>query len=98
MVQVRSNTMNQAIPLAHKRAICYSGFRDGQSPDAGVFPSPAEIASDFEILQGHWDALRLYACDVHTERVLAVIREQGFAFKVMLGAYIAAEISNPNCP
>ena len=90
--------MNQAIPLAHKRAICYSGFRDGQSPDAGVFPSPAEIASDFEILQGHWDALRLYACDVHTERVLAVIREQGFAFKVMLGAYIAAEISNPNCP
>ena len=90
--------MNQAIPLAHKRAICYSGFRDGQSPDVGVFPSPAEIASDFEILQGHWDALRLYACDVHTERVLAVIREQGFAFKVMLGAYIAAEISNPNCP
>lgn len=90
--------MNQAIPLAHKRAICYSGFRDGQSPDAGVFPSPAEIASDFEILQGHWDALRLYACDVHTERVLAVIRERGFAFKVMLGAYIAAEISNPNCP
>jgi len=90
--------MNQAIPLAHKRAICYSGFRDGQSPDAGVFPSPAEIASDFEILQGHWDALRLYACDVHTERVLAVIREQGFAFKVMLGAYIAAEISNPSCP
>ena len=90
--------MNRAIPLAHKRAICYSGFRDGQSPDAGVFPSPAEIASDFEILQGHWDALRLYACDVHTERVLAVIREQGFAFKVMLGAYIAAEISNPNCP
>ena len=90
--------MNRAIPLAHKRAICYSGFRDGQSPDAGVFPSPAEIASDFEILQGHWDALRLYACDVHTERVLAVIRERGFAFKVMLGAYIAAEISNPNCP
>ncbi len=90
--------MNQAIPLAHKRAICYSGFRDGQSPDAGVFPSPAEIASDFEILQGHWDALRLYACDVHTERVLEVIRERGFAFKVMLGAYIAAEISNPNCP
>ena len=90
--------MNQTVSLAHKRAICYSGFRGGQSPDAGVFPSPAEIASDFEILQGHWDALRLYACDVHTERVLAVIREQGFAFKVMLGAYIAAEISNPNCP
>jgi len=90
--------MRHCTPLDHKRAICYSGFRDGQSPDAGVFPSKAEITSDLELLQGHWDALRLYACDTHTERVLAVIAEQGFAFKVMLGAYIAAEVSNPNCP
>ena len=90
--------MRHCTPLDHKRAICYSGFRDGQSPDAGVFPSKAEITSDLELLQGHWDALRLYACDTHTDRVLAVIAEQGFAFKVMLGAYIAAEVSNPNCP
>ena len=90
--------MNSTPALAHRRAICYSGFRDGQSPDAGVFPSAAEIVSDFEILEGRWDALRLYACDVHTERVLAVIRERGFPFKVMLGAYITAEVSNPNCP
>ena len=84
--------------LAHKRAICYSGFRDGQSPDEGVFPTKAEITNDFRILTGYWDALRLYACDTHTERVLEVIAEQGFPFKVMLGAYIAAEVSNPNCP
>ena len=90
--------MRHCTPLDHKRAICYSGFRDGQSPDAGVFPSKAEITSDLELLQGHWDALRLYACDTHTDRVLAVIAEQRFAFKVMLGAYIAAEVSNPNCP
>ena len=84
--------------LAHKRAICYSGFRDGQSPDEGVFPTKAEITNDFRILTGCWDALRLYACDTHTERVLEVIAEQRFPFKVMLGAYIAAEVSNPNCP
>ena len=84
--------------LAHKRAICYSGFRDGQSPDEGVFPTKAEITNDFRILTGYWDALRLYACDTHTERVLEVIAEQRFPFKVMLGAYIAAEVSNPNCP
>jgi exo-beta-1,3-glucanase (GH17 family) len=90
--------MRQCSSIDYKRAICYSGFRDGQSPDAGVFPSKDEIASDLKILQGQWDALRLYACDTHTERVLAVIAEMGLPFKVMLGAYIAAEVSNPNCP
>ena len=90
--------MSRRGALAHKRAICYSGFRDGQSPDEGVFPTKAEITNDFRILTGYWDALRLYACDTHTERVLEVIAEQGFPFKVMLGAYIAAEVSNPNCP
>lgn len=90
--------MSDFLPLSHKRAICYSGFRDGQSPDARVFPSKDEIASDFRLLQGDWDALRLYACDTHCERVLEVIAEQEFDFKVMLGAYLAAELSNPNCP
>jgi exo-beta-1,3-glucanase (GH17 family) len=90
--------MRQCSSIDYKRAICYSGFRDGQSPDAGVFPSEAEIAGDLNILQGEWDALRLYACDTHTERVLAVIAEMGLPFKVMLGAYITAEVSNPNCP
>ena len=90
--------MSDFLPLGHKRAICYSGFRDGQSPDARVFPSKDEIASDFRLLQGDWDALRLYACDTHCERVLEVIAEQEFDFKVMLGAYLAAELSNPNCP
>jgi exo-beta-1,3-glucanase (GH17 family) len=84
--------------LNYKRAICYSGFRDGQSPDAGIFPTKDQIASDLRLLQADWDALRLYACDLHAERVLAVIEEQGFHFKVMLGAYIAAEVSNPHCP
>lgn len=90
--------MKQGSSIDYKRAICYSGFRDGQSPDAGVFPSNAEITCDLEILQGQWDALRLYACDTHTERVLSVIAKRGLPFKVMLGAYIAAEVSNPNCP
>jgi len=90
--------MRQCSSIDYKRAICYSGFRDGQSPDAGVFPSKEEIASDLKILQGQWDALRLYACDTHTERVLAIIAELGLSFKVMLGAYITAEVSNPNCP
>lgn len=90
--------MNVKQTLTYKRAICYSGFRDGQSPDAGVFPTKDEIASDLRILQSDWDALRLYACDVHAERVLEVIEEQALPFTVMLGAYIGAEVSNPHCP
>jgi exo-beta-1,3-glucanase (GH17 family) len=90
--------MTKNYVLTPKSAICYSGFRDGQSPDTGVYPSKEEIASDLSLLQGRWEALRLYACDVHSLRVLEVIDEQGFDFKVMLGAYIGAEQSNPNCP
>ena len=81
-----------------KRAICYSGFRDGQSPDLGKYPSVEEIRSDLMMLKDHWSALRLYACDEHARRVLTVIREENLDFTVMLGAYIGAELSNPLCP
>ena len=90
--------MNQTRPLSYKRAICYSGFRDNQSPDIGVFPSESEILEDLLLLSGHWSALRVYACDVHTERVLRTIERKRLPFKVMLGAYIGAEVNNPNCP
>lgn len=90
--------MMQRMPLPYKRAICYSGFRDGQSPDDGVFPSEAEILEDLQLLEGHWDALRVYACDLHTERVLKVIERERLPFTVMLGAYIGAEVNNQGCP
>ncbi len=80
------------------RAICYSGYRDGQSPDARVFPSLDQIREDLLILQPHWRLLRLYDCTPHAERVLEVIRRDGLDFQVMLGAYLAAEASNPGCP
>ena len=51
-----------------KRAICYSGFRDGQSPDLGKYPSVEEIRSDLMMLKDHWSALRLHACDEHARR------------------------------
>ena len=86
--------MNRTKRLPYKRAICYSGFRDGQSPDAGVFPSESEILEDLRLLEGHWDALRVYACDLHTERVLKVIERENLPFTVMLGAYIGAEVNN----
>ena len=84
--------------LPYRRAICYSGFRDGQSPDTGVFPSDAEIEADLRLLVPDWEAIRLYACDLHAEQVLRIIDAQQLPLKVMLGAYIGAEVNNPNCP
>ncbi|MDH3532170.1 MAG: glycosyl hydrolase family 17 protein [Gammaproteobacteria bacterium] len=82
----------------HGNAICYSGYRDGQSPHAKRYPSYEEIREDLEILSKNWRYLRLYDCSLHAERVLAVIRNEGLDFKVMLGLDMAAEMSNPHCP
>lgn len=87
--------MHQVLP--YSQAICYSGFRDGQSPGA-VFPSYEEIKEDLLILQPHWTSLRLYDCDQHAEAVLEVIRQEKLPFDVMLGAYIVAEVNNYECP
>ena len=78
-------------------AICYSGFRDGQMP-GGVVPTYEEIKEDLLILHKNWKYLRLYDCDEHAEIVLEVIQKENFDFKVMLGAYIVAEVNNYGCP
>jgi len=58
------------------KAICYSGFRDGQHPGA-VYPSYAQVKEDLLLLHGHWKYLRLFDCDQHAETVLEVIQREG---------------------
>jgi len=79
------------------RALCYSGFREGQEP-GGISPDYEEIKEDLLILQSRWKYLRLYDCDEHAETVLDVITREKMGFKVMLGAYIVAEMNNFGCP
>lgn len=79
------------------RAICYSGFREGQQP-GGKYPSYAEVREDLMLLHGHWKYLRLFDTDRHAETVLEVIQRENLDFRVMLGAYIEAEMNNFNCP
>ncbi len=83
--------------LAAGKGICYSGFRDGQEP-GGICPSYKEIKEDLLLLQPHWKYLRLYDCDEHAALVLDVIVKEQLDFKIMLGAYIVAEMNNPDCP
>lgn len=84
--------------IDYSEAICYSGFREGQSPETGVFPTYEEIKEDLLLLEPRWKYIRLYDCDQHTEVALEVIRKENLDIKVMLGVYINAEVNNSNCP
>ena len=86
------------LKLPTGNAICYSGYRHGQSPGEKIYPSLEEIREDLRILQKNWRLLRLYDCSMHAERVLEVIRADGLPFQVMLGAYLGAEMNNFGCP
>ena len=90
--------MKTPLVLPQGNAICYSGYRAGQSPGEQIYPSLAEIREDLAILQQHWQLLRLYDCSPHAERVLQVIRADKLPFQVMLGAYLGAEMNNFGCP
>jgi len=89
-------TNNKKLPFA--KAICYSGYRDGQSPETDELPTYNQVKQDLLILKDEWQSLRLYASDEHSKTVLDVISKEKMSFDVMLGAYIIAEMSNPECP
>jgi hypothetical protein len=38
----------------YKPAICYSGYRDNQSPITKVYPSDAEVLEDLILLSKHF--------------------------------------------
>jgi exo-beta-1,3-glucanase (GH17 family) len=88
----------EMINIKHGKAICYSGFREGQSPETGIFPTYEQVKEDLLLMHGHWDYLRLYACDELAGTVLEIIQKEQLNFKVMLGAYIGAERNNFACP
>ena len=86
-----------------KKAVCYSGFRAGQHPDRGdgaVNPSDAQILEDLRILSrdGNFRLIRLYDAQVNSQAVLRLIDAHELDIKVLLGAWLDAEISNPGCP
>lgn len=83
--------------FAPAKAICYSGFRGGQQPGVN-YPSYEEVKEDLLLLQPHWKYLRLYDCDEHARTVLEVIQREEMDFKLMMGAYIEAEMNNFGCP
>ena len=74
------NTLN----IGFQDAICYSGYRDGQSPIESLYPTYDEIREDLLILKDNWKLLRLYDCSWHAELVLEVIKNVELDLQVML--------------
>ena len=86
-----------------QRGVCYSGFRHGEHPDRGagaVNPTDQQTLEDLQLLarNNNFGLIRLYDSDENSEDVLRVIKENDIHLKVLLGAWLDAEVSNPGCP
>ena len=86
-----------------QKGVCYSGFRHGQHPDRGagaVNPTDQQTLEDLQLLSrnGNFGLIRLYDSGENSEMVLRVIKANNLHLKVLLGAWLDAEASNPDCP
>lgn len=84
--------------LKYGKAICYSGYRQGQSPKTEV-PSREQIAEDLDILvKDGYRYIRMYDPNLHARRALEIIREKKLPLKCMIGIDSDPEENNPQCP
>ena len=83
--------------INYGKAICYSGYRKGQSPVHKNYPSYDEVVEDLKILESSWDYIRMYDSGPHAKTTLEAIRNEGINLKVLLGMDLLGEISNPQC-
>lgn len=87
----------KVFPMDNVKAISYSGYRSGQGPGRAE-PSEAELREDLKLLSRHWNTIRVYGSGPQSAAVLQIIDKEKLPLKVMLGAWLKAEVSNPACP
>lgn len=84
--------------LEYGKAICYSGYREGQRP-GGEIPSKEQIAEDLQLLvKTGYRYIRMYDPNEHAGRALEVIREEKLPLRCLIGVDNFAEVNNPDCP
>lgn len=84
--------------LTYGKAICYSGYRQGQSPKTEV-PTKEQIAEDLAILvKDGYQYIRMYDPNLHARLALEIIREKKLPIKCMIGIDSDPEVNNPDCP
>ena len=77
------------------KAISYSPFRNGQSPEIGIFPTYEQVKEDLKILEKNWGMIRIYAADKAADIILKVITNENIHLKVFLGLWIS-QYTNSN--
>lgn len=82
----------------YEKAICYSGYRENQSPITKVYPSEKDVLEDLLLLSKNFKYIRMYDPYQHAQTVLKVIKDHNIDLKVIVGVEPRGEISNPNCP
>lgn len=71
--------------LPYKKAICYSGYREGQCP-TGEMPSKEQISEDLHLLVADgYGYIRMYEPNAHAVTALQVIREEKLPLQCMIG-------------
>lgn len=81
------------------RAVCYSGYREGQSPKTCTYPTYDQIVEDLKILdEMGFKYIRMYDPISYAEMTCQVIRDLGLDMKMMLGPDLISEVNNPGCP
>ncbi|GAB6090226.1 glycosyl hydrolase family 17 protein [Spirochaeta dissipatitropha] len=78
-----------------RKALSYSGFREGQSPEDGIYPSKAEILEDLQLLAAKgFGLIRVFSSGQHGRDVIEVIDDSSLDIKVQLGAYVSGTNSD----
>ncbi|MBL7062644.1 MAG: hypothetical protein ISS49_00365 [Anaerolineae bacterium] len=63
-----------AMPMGQLRGMAYGPFREGQSPERGVYPTLSEVRQDMPLLKLVANGIRTYGCR-HLETVITATRE-----------------------
>jgi exo-beta-1,3-glucanase (GH17 family) len=83
--------------IPYKKAICYSGYRENQSPVTKVYPTYEQVLEDLKILEKDFSYIRMYDASEHCKTTLEVIRNENLNLKVLIGIDLLGEASNPQC-
>lgn len=80
------------------RAVCYSGYREGQSPLTCTYPTYEQIVEDIKIIdEMGFKYIRMYDPISYAEMTCQVIKDLGVNIKLMLGPGLISEVNNPGC-
>lgn len=70
--------------------LCYSPFRDGQSPEAGIFPTADQIKEDLESLKDITGSIRTYSTTNSSEKIPAIAKQLGLS--IYQGVFLSSNL------